>query len=402
MIELWQARKRSYHNYLLKYLKYVLNDHLMIAFLFLIGGCGLEYANFIKIISSRVNTIKIIILSVFSIVPLIIGPILLFKKADELFLLPMEKKIKSYLIKSFKYSLIYKISIILMVELICFPMLIILFNKMFYLLLFYIIVVTIGISDLIVKYDGLYFQNIKSNYFIIKFLVTVIVLFISIYISIYLGLILAIVILIASYSMFLRNSKISYFDWERGINDSLKFISYLNRFFSLFTNVSILNIKSKRRKYLDFLNNILEGKSDNNPIMIIYSRITTRNGDLSGLLFRLIGIGVLLELFVDNTILKCVLGMLVTYLVVIHVRNINYLADNQELIKIYPIYDNQIYQGIKTITFKISIIVSLMMIISSNLLNFSSLSLVSSIFTQLLVLIYVYLNFNNYLKTNRI
>jgi Predicted ABC-type exoprotein transport system, permease component len=46
MNEIWKKRRASYQKMLLKYLRYVFNDHFVIALLFLFGAFGLSYSNF--------------------------------------------------------------------------------------------------------------------------------------------------------------------------------------------------------------------------------------------------------------------------------------------------------------------------------------------------------------------
>ena len=41
MNELWNSRTKQYQKMIMRYLKYVLNDHLILALLFFGGGIGL-------------------------------------------------------------------------------------------------------------------------------------------------------------------------------------------------------------------------------------------------------------------------------------------------------------------------------------------------------------------------
>lgn len=48
MNELWNSRTKQYQKMIMRYLKYVLNDHLVLALLFFGGGIGLAYSNWLK------------------------------------------------------------------------------------------------------------------------------------------------------------------------------------------------------------------------------------------------------------------------------------------------------------------------------------------------------------------
>ena len=45
MLELWKKRQAKHQKQMFKYLRYVLNDHFVLALLFLLGGLGLSYSD---------------------------------------------------------------------------------------------------------------------------------------------------------------------------------------------------------------------------------------------------------------------------------------------------------------------------------------------------------------------
>ncbi|MCC3237916.1 ABC transporter permease, partial [Pediococcus acidilactici] len=105
MNELWQQRAKAYQSEILKYLKYVLNDHLVLALLFFGGGLGLAYANWLKTLQPLPNYGLILVAVVSFLLTLPGQPVLLFKNADSVFLMSQEKNISAYLRKSLRRTL---------------------------------------------------------------------------------------------------------------------------------------------------------------------------------------------------------------------------------------------------------------------------------------------------------
>lgn len=49
MIEIWKKRVRLHQKKMMRYMKYVFNDHFVLVCLFLIGALGYAYSNFLKL-----------------------------------------------------------------------------------------------------------------------------------------------------------------------------------------------------------------------------------------------------------------------------------------------------------------------------------------------------------------
>lgn len=107
MQELWKQRLHAYQKQVFKYLKYVLNDHFVLAMLFVLGGIALTYTNFLKTVTVTDDytwTKPIVILLLLIVLQLGRGATLL-QPADELFLVPQEYQLPIYLKKAFHHAL---------------------------------------------------------------------------------------------------------------------------------------------------------------------------------------------------------------------------------------------------------------------------------------------------------
>ena len=104
MNNLWKKRLNLYLKRMIKYYRYVFNDHFVIAFLFLLGGISYTYSNFIKSLNVDLSypwakPVVIIVL----LVMLQFGKVgTLIDEPDKVFLLPQEKGMREYLMKAQK------------------------------------------------------------------------------------------------------------------------------------------------------------------------------------------------------------------------------------------------------------------------------------------------------------
>ena len=104
MNNLWKKRLNLYLKRMIKYYRYVFNDHFVIALLFLLGGISYTYSNFIKSLNVDLSypwakPVVIIVL----LVMLQFGKVgTLIDEPDKVFLLPQEKGMREYLMKAQK------------------------------------------------------------------------------------------------------------------------------------------------------------------------------------------------------------------------------------------------------------------------------------------------------------
>lgn len=105
MNELWKKRKQNYLNTLLRYAKYVLNDHFVIALLFFMGGLALAYSNLVKSLPDQPNWWEKPVVILWLLLWLQIGRLTtLLQPADVIFLAPEQYQIPGYLRQAFKHS----------------------------------------------------------------------------------------------------------------------------------------------------------------------------------------------------------------------------------------------------------------------------------------------------------
>ncbi len=110
MNNFFQLRLAKHQKKMMKYMRYVLNDHFVLICLFLIGGVGFYYSNWLKTLTTPFQ-LGGVILSVFWLLCLYFGKFSSFTRAaDIVFLLPKEEEMRGYLQQAFRYSCIFRSS----------------------------------------------------------------------------------------------------------------------------------------------------------------------------------------------------------------------------------------------------------------------------------------------------
>jgi len=149
----------------------------------------------------------------------------------------------------------------------------------------------------------------------------------------------------------------------------------LYRFFNLFTDVSVVVTKAKRRKYLDFL------LPQRPTYSFLYMRGFLRSSDYLGMYLRLLLLGAVLLYFIANYYLVFILAVLFLYLIGIQLFALEERYQEIVFTYMYPIDTKQRQREYSGVLFKIlvpvSVIFSTVILISQhNVYLFSLLLLI--------------------------
>ncbi len=102
---LWRHRLKQHLRQQNKYLRYVFNDHLILAAVFVVGALAFWYSNALQKISQPLWWAQPIVIIILALVLLIGRLATLLVKADQIFLLPKEAQLGRYLKQAQHYSL---------------------------------------------------------------------------------------------------------------------------------------------------------------------------------------------------------------------------------------------------------------------------------------------------------
>src|SRR5699024_92147 len=352
MNNLWKKRLNLYLKRMIKYYRYVFNDHFVIALLFLLGGISYTYSNFIKSLNVDLSypwakPVVIIVL----LVMLQFGKVgTLIDEPDKVFLLPQEKGMREYLMKAQKRAWVSNSVIQIVVWIVLLPF--IYYGVHLHLVESIILL----LSQVALKVDqvNLFFiRAFEAKYqagkysLILNYVVPLIVYTLGLYASIYLAL--GITVGLILYLKSLPKNKI--IQWNYLIDVEKLRLMRKYSFFNLFTDVPQVKKKAKRRKYLDWL--IPKFK---NVYGYLFIRAIIRNSEYSGLYIRLTVIEFIVLLFIPKFWLSLVIGMLFIYLIGFQMLPLYKYFDDNVFVHLYPLETNSKGKEFKSILLALLII----------------------------------------------
>ncbi|MER2227500.1 MAG: ABC transporter permease [Carnobacterium sp.] len=349
MIEIWKQRVKQHQKKMMKYLKYIFNDHFVIVCLFLVGAMGYAYSNYLKTLTSYDVKGQLIGVIVFTVV-LSIGKLAtLIQPADAVFMLPKEKAMEEYFKQAKWRSLWLPSFIILVAVAVLMPLLVAMsgfaFFDMFY---FVMMLIILKETDLNAQVINLKIKE-TSEWIKIRLLLFGIYLIVSslaLFINPIVGLVGAVVVAV-SYR-FLANQKnvaLTY-QWEKMIKDETNRMKRIYQFINLFTDIPALKGSVKRRAYLDVFLNPIQ-KNHKNVFYYLYARAFVRGTEYSGLYIRLVVIAMLLSGLGQSFILSLFLTVVFLYLTGFQLLPLYFHFDNLSLTVLYPVKKNNKLQAIK-------------------------------------------------------
>lgn len=355
MLELWKKRQAKHQKQMFKYLRYVLNDHFVLALLFLLGGLGLSYSNYLQTLTSQKSV---------SFSPMISALILwivlkcgslatLLRPADLVFLGPKQAEIGSYLSRAFTHSLFFSWLSVSVFYLALVPYLLhAVLLKTPQILLLWLLVLVLKYLQLERELLALYHAKLAQRWFRLLFddLFCFLILLASFYFNALYLLLLSTMIGIFLERAQKASATSGSFLWEQAIKREQRRMLRWYRFFDLFTDVPFIQVAAKRRRYLDrFL-----PKASNSPtrsFTYLYWRALVRNGNYSGLYLRLSLLGMVILYFVETPWLAYVLGMLFIYLLGFQLLPLYFYYDELVFMHLYPLEKNQKLKAFSQVLF---------------------------------------------------
>lgn len=351
MDNFYQIRVNCQLKKMMKYMKYVLNDHFVLVCLFLFGAFGYYYSDLLKTLPENYIYGRPIVGGVWFI-SLFIGRLAtLVEEADKVFILPKELQMKDYLAKAFRHSMWLPIGALILISGISMPLLVISTNNQFSSFFSYLVMlVFLKMSHMMIQKYKMYQVEVKTvnQITLIWSFATLLVIFISLYIVPFVGVILAILQMVLCTTLLGKQEKRLALDWEKMIQVEQARIYRIYQFIHLFTDVPEIGSRVKRRKYLDPLM-IWVKKNHENTFMYLYVHSFLRGSEYSGLFIRLVVIGGIILFFLTDFWLSLVLSLVFVYLIGFQLIPLYAQFDYMVMTNLYPVSEKQKKQAVNRI-----------------------------------------------------
>lgn len=390
--QIWSSRFKLYIKEMRRYLKFIFNDHLKFVLIFGLGAGAFYYQEWLSTLSAEFPTVFIIAL-LFAFV-LTLGTIrTFFKDPDLVFLIPLEYKMKPYILKSFLFSAMIQAYIILITFGILLPLYMHEKNINFSYGLFVLICLILLKSwNVWLAWKIQYFipSWIKASDWIVRLTVN----FVAAYLLFdkasfgYVAALAAICIGLLFYYEFMVKNKKSM-KWEQLIDLESSKMTTFYRIANLFTDVPHMKQKVKRRKWLDWALQVIPYKKES-TFVYLYFKTFVRSNEYIGLYIRLLVLGLVALYFVDNSYGRLFIFIFVLYLTGYQLITLWRHHQSKLWIDLYPVSEEVRYKSFLQTLFILLLIKSLIFIVAIFILETFMLGLLSVVLSLLFTYLFVF------------
>lgn len=324
-----KKRQQQHFKTMIKYLKYVANDHFTIVFILLSTMIALEYRKFIETFTITAINIQMtyVFLSLGLPFIILIGRIATYiESADEYYLSLMQREWLSYLKKCFWKSQVVLVIPSILSILIVIPLLTKINN---------VLILPLSMTLILLKqYDLLFqFYNFKfgekiKRLFLYVLSSSTLYLVLSTDFS-YLIIVILIIIYVFLYYFVIQ--KVKKIDFQYVINVEKSRINTLYQFLQLFIDIPLLNEKIKTRKYLTIF---LTKKEE--VYSYYYEKLFIRSNSFIGIFTRLTIISMLLTFLIQQSLIYSVTIFLISYITLIQLLPLYKISSHYLLFALFP------------------------------------------------------------------
>lgn len=361
LIHLFQRRRNIYYKKLTKYLKYVLNDHFVLALLLLGGALGFSYSEYVETLQPNAVLPRVVLLVIlFGFFTM--GKIrTLIEPADSLFLLPKEEEMDTVMTHNLSYTLVFYGFIAVILGFMSLPLLAVTGEVTKVSTVLWLLTLVFWKSNY-VMYTYILLKRVDANKKTMLASVlavsSLVGLLLSLFLSITAGLIVSLIVLLGSSWFVLTQLKDTRWDWENLIHTERKRVQGIYRLINLFVETPYFNNRVKRFRLLDPL--FATTLTQDSAHLYYLSRVFVRNIAFSGLYMRLTAIGGVFIYFTDNTLLNVLISLVFLYLIGFQLLPLNQIIQQSANFKLYPGSDGLRVKSVQKLVLYLLILVGVL------------------------------------------
>ncbi|RJS61679.1 ABC transporter permease [Bacillus sp. PK3_68] len=313
--ELWKSRIAAYYSELRKYLRYMLNDHLLFVLVFGLGAALYYYSGWVKTLGETFPAP--FIMAVFLGALLSWSPVYTFlMRADTVFLLPLEERMVPYFHKAIWTSFLSQSYLLIAALALFMPLYTQVRGGSMKVFFFWLLLLAIiKVWNLVVRWHVLKIQEKESRQIDwgVRLALNILLLY-FVFSKAAVLFALAVAVVMAAYYLYFRKiSRRMALKWETLVELEEKRMAAFYRMANLFTDVPHLRGTVKRRKWLDKLLGYIPFDPAN-TYTYLFRRTFVRMNEFFGLYVRLTVIAALIICFSGQAVLQLIIALLFIYL----------------------------------------------------------------------------------------
>lgn len=361
MVELYKKRMAIYQKKMLRYMKYVFNDHFVLVGMFLLGGAAYYYSEILKTLTPASIVGRLVAFGGLFFV-LFFGKVAtLVEEADQQFLLPKEKQMRHYIAQAQKHTLGTVAPILALIVGVIVPLIVATGNHeerpIETYLVFLGMIFCLKFGNVSLQTLSFFQSNdqLKQRNHFFWYGISLLCIGLSIWVNSWCGAILAMIVAILLKQAEKKTIKTNMLDWHVMIELEKKRIHGIYRFIHLFTDVPGMEVSAKRRKWLDPLVKKIS-KEQSHTFEYLFARSFLRTTSYSGLYVRLVVLTSVMLFFLKDSWFVFGVSLLFLYLIGFQLIPIYAQFDYMLMVRLYPIDALQKTQAVQKLIGKLLIL----------------------------------------------
>lgn len=297
--EIWSKRFQHYLNEVQKYMRFVFTGHLALVLVFVIGGLGYQYSEWLKVVDTSFPA-EIIVAIVIGILLSFSRPVTLLKEPDQVYLLPLEIKMKQYFRKAINWTFWSQVILVVICYIVTIPLLKTV-TELSAMEIWFTLIIIVLLKYLNVLVEFFYRYSSRGNKIYVDRLLRIVLSILPIYFLLTIGIIWCtpfLLIFIIDLVILMKKVNEEPIPYEHFIKLEQNRMMGFYRFANYFTDVPHLKGSIKRRGWLSFIYNIVPYGKKNSQSFLVY-RTFIRTDDHFFLWVRLTFIAAIIALFVN-------------------------------------------------------------------------------------------------------
>ncbi|NDI37152.1 ABC transporter permease [Chengkuizengella sediminis] len=362
MSDVWNKRFKDFWAEVSPYLRFVLNGGL-IAFVVISFSIGsIYYRRFIENppVDFPIHLLLTCVLFWF----IAYSPIRTYlREADLIYLVPAEYKMNSYFNKAIFVSFLVQSFVLILIWVVLFPLYLVTSDTNS--LMFFVYLIVLMIIKWILMYGSwqeVQFQadNHRVVFSFFRWIISFCVLYAVFSYSFPKGM-LFIAFVLMTYIISFRLIPKYQINWDRLIHVEKQHKARIYAFLSWFVDVPQLPKRVKNRKILSKSVKFVPFEKNNTFVFLYY--LTWIRTDLFGIVVRMTVIGMILIFFLTNDWMKYLFYIIIIYLTGMQLSSLRQYHKNMFWLYIYPLQNERRVEGILKNSFRIHLVIIIMMTI---------------------------------------
>lgn len=334
--ELWQKRFEAYTTELIRYMRYMFNDHLLFVLVIGVGAGIFYYAGWVKTIQETFPAIPLMVTLL--TIAVVISPIItLLKEPDIVYLIVKETEMQDYFKRAKRISFWMQLYLYIVILAVAMPMYVGVTHRPYsHFLLLLVSIGAIKLWNVYTNWESMKLDNSDTTWMFARVVISALLIYLLLAFSFYWTIPLTIIVLGLSYWGLKKRTEGIILRWEILIDKEQGRMNRFYRLVNLFTDVPHLKGTVRRRAYLDFLYRPIP-YANRKTYAYLWSRTFVRINEFSGLYLRLTVVAVILLIFLSGFYLTIVFSLLFLYLTGFQFIPMIKHFDGQIMQRLYPI-----------------------------------------------------------------